>query len=206
VSSFEFAAAVVGSMAWPVAVVLAVFMLRKPLATAFDRVRKVEALGVSAELDAVEHAREDVEQQLSDPERDIDELVERAADYGWHLGRAAPNVPPAVQIDRSSESPAIYSSSEELLKRSAAELTPSTQEHAWKVVANRLEAMILTGQLSPGEKLPSITHIAQEYGVSLNTARHAIHALTARGLLITTRVNGVFVATPNDEDARPPAP
>jgi DNA-binding transcriptional regulator YhcF (GntR family) len=206
VSGFEFAASLVSSLAWPSAVVLAVYILRRPLTAAFARVRRVEALGVSAELDAVEHAREGVELELANPERDVDDLIERATEFGWHLGRAAPDVPPGVQIDRSSETPVVHSAAEEVLKRHVARIGPEENLFAWEEVANQLEELIVSGHLKAGQRLPPERQIAAEYQVALNTARKAIQTLRRRGLVVTMPEKGAFVAPQLPKFSRPSPP
>ncbi|TDD31526.1 GntR family transcriptional regulator [Nonomuraea terrae] len=200
-SGFEFAASLVASLAWPSAFVIAVIVLRRPLSVAFGRVRRVEALGVSAELDAVEHAREGVEQELTNSESDLDAIVARATDYGWHLGRVAPDVPPGVQVDRSSETPTVHSAAEEVLKRHTARMHLDDNLFAWKQVADQLEKSIMTEQLKVGDSFPTAMEIASEYGVGLHTARKAIDALRRRGLIIAVD-NGIFIA-PRTPDLGP---
>ncbi|HEY9371023.1 GntR family transcriptional regulator [Streptomyces sp.] len=179
------------SLAWPVALVAAVFILRKPLTAAFARLRKVEALGVSAELEAVEQAREDVEQELAKPERDVDELVERATEFGWHLGRAAPDIPPSVQVDRSSDAPKVRSSVEDVLGRYLEETRLSS--YPWKEVADRLEAAISSGDFTAGEPFLTDRQIAFDYRVDFNTARRVLHELRRRGLIVREPTVGNIV-------------
>lgn len=110
VSGFQLVAALAGALAWPVAVVIAVIVLRRPLASTLRRVRRVEGLGIVAELAEIEHAKQGVQEELAEPYTpDVDELVRRAAELGWRLGRAAPNIPPHVEIDRSGGTPVVRS-------------------------------------------------------------------------------------------------
>ncbi|WP_346054796.1 MULTISPECIES: winged helix-turn-helix domain-containing protein [Amycolatopsis] len=51
-----------------------------------------------------------------------------------------------------------------------------------------------SGDLAPNTPLPSERRLAQEYGVSLGTARHATRLLRFRGLMITVRSKGTYVA------------
>jgi hypothetical protein len=185
VSTNEFVSSLIGSLAWPVAVVAAVFVLRRPLTAVFGRVRRVEALGISAELDAVEHAREGMESALASPERDISELMERAANYGWHLGRAAPHVPPGLEVDSSSETPAIRSTAEAALRRWAARAGPGPDDYAWEDVVEQLEERISSGELQSGQAFPSVTQISKEYHVDVGVACRALQILGERGRILT---------------------
>lgn len=52
---------------------------------------------------------------------------------------------------------------------------------------------IQSGQLKPGEKLPSETALANKYGVSRTVIREAISSLKNEGLLESNRGRGLFV-------------
>ncbi len=56
----------------------------------------------------------------------------------------------------------------------------------------------LACQLAPGDRLPSITSLAQQYGVAMTTVRKALTALKAEGLVVTSPM-GTFVAGPEPE-------
>jgi GntR family transcriptional regulator len=57
----------------------------------------------------------------------------------------------------------------------------------------RLRALISTGQLSAGERLPSLRRLAEWAGVNLNTVRAAYEGLEDDGLVITRQGQGTFV-------------
>ncbi|WP_181307452.1 hypothetical protein [Nonomuraea fuscirosea] len=128
-SGFQLVASLVSSLAWPVAVVVAVVVLRRPLAATMGRAKRLEAAGVAVELAEVEQARESVEEELAQADArgasvgnaEIDGLVERAAELGWHLGRLAPHNEPDVVVDRSGESPVVRSLSEEVMRKAVEE-------------------------------------------------------------------------------------
>lgn len=50
--------------------------------------------------------------------------------------------------------------------------------------------------LHPGDRLPSEADLVEEFGVSRITVRRAIQNLAGRGLVVTRRGRGSFVATP----------
>lgn len=56
-----------------------------------------------------------------------------------------------------------------------------------------LREQIKTGQLKPGEKLPSEDELASQFGVSRMTVRHGISDLTDEGMLYRRRGIGTFV-------------
>jgi len=55
----------------------------------------------------------------------------------------------------------------------------STADQVFRVLHDR----IVSGNLKPGDRLPSQTHLAEQLSVSRNTVREAIHKLTLMGLL-----------------------
>src|SRR6476646_5918921 len=57
----------------------------------------------------------------------------------------------------------------------------------------RLRALIATGQLASGERLPSFRRLAEWAGVNLNTVRAAYEGLEAEGLVVTRQGQGTFV-------------
>jgi GntR family transcriptional regulator len=56
-----------------------------------------------------------------------------------------------------------------------------------------LRAQIKSGELAPGRALPSLTRLMQDYGLSRNTVRRAITALSDEGLVRTRPGWGTFV-------------
>ena len=68
-------------------------------------------------------------------------------------------------------------------------------------VAWRLRALIATGKLAPGERLPGVRELAEQAGINANTARAIYGRLEADGLLVSRHGSGTFVAA----DTRPSA-
>lgn len=58
----------------------------------------------------------------------------------------------------------------------------------------RLRALIATGQLGAGERLPSVRRLAEWAGVNLNTVRSVYAGLEAGGLVVSRQGQGTFVA------------
>lgn len=69
-----------------------------------------------------------------------------------------------------------------------------TPGYVYEMMAEHLAARIEAGELAPNTPLPSERRLAQEYGVSLGTARHATRLLRYRGLIVTIRSKGTYVA------------
>lgn len=67
---------------------------------------------------------------------------------------------------------------------------------AYRQVADQLRSLIVSGQLAPGDRLPSESELSDMFGVSRSTVREALRALSSRDLVVTTRgsTGGSFVA------------
>ncbi len=55
---------------------------------------------------------------------------------------------------------------------------------------------VVTGQLRPGAKFPSVRVLSQELRINPNTAHKVVASLVAEGVLITTPAVGSIVAEP----------
>ena len=60
-------------------------------------------------------------------------------------------------------------------------------------VTERIERMIVSGALKPGERLPSVRTFALEAGVNPNTMQKALTELERGGLIYSQRTAGHFV-------------
>lgn len=63
---------------------------------------------------------------------------------------------------------------------------------------DRLQSQILSGKLSPGEKLDSVRGLADLYQVNPNTVQRSLADLESSGLIVSKRAVGKFVT----EDVR----
>jgi GntR family transcriptional regulator len=61
-------------------------------------------------------------------------------------------------------------------------------------VAAKLREKIASGELLPGEQVPSLDRLAETNSISRTTARRAIQVLMDEGLVISRPRWGVFVA------------
>lgn len=67
-------------------------------------------------------------------------------------------------------------------------------EPLYRQLANLLRHRITTGELRPGQMIPSETFLEQEYGISRNTVRKAVQLLRdVEGLVVTSSGRGSFV-------------
>lgn len=63
----------------------------------------------------------------------------------------------------------------------------------WRQLAGLIRQQIADGELQPGDRLPSITGLAQEYELAITTVQKAIAALKDEGLIVTSPM-GTFVS------------
>ena len=64
----------------------------------------------------------------------------------------------------------------------------------WEKLAGDIRNKIKSGQLRPGDQLPSTAQLKKEHGVSDSVIRYAMHALRTEGLVESLHGVGVFVA------------
>jgi len=72
-------------------------------------------------------------------------------------------------------------------------LDPDDTRPPFQQVAAVLKAAILTGKFKPGDRLPSYTELATQYGVAAMTAQKAVGVLRDDGLVISRQGKGSFV-------------
>ena len=63
----------------------------------------------------------------------------------------------------------------------------------YEKLADEIAALIRTGLLAPGEKVPSVRHASRTYGVSASTVFQAYYLLEDRGLIQARARSGYFV-------------
>jgi DNA-binding GntR family transcriptional regulator len=62
----------------------------------------------------------------------------------------------------------------------------------WRQIAEIFRAKIASGELAPGDRLPSIASLAQEYEVAKTTAQKVIESLRDDDLVVTSPM-GTYV-------------
>ncbi|MEU8313988.1 winged helix-turn-helix domain-containing protein [Micromonospora sp. NPDC049033] len=63
----------------------------------------------------------------------------------------------------------------------------------WAQLADHIREQIASGQLAPGDKLPSTAQLRAEHGVSAGVVRQAVLVLQTQGLVEGVHGLGVFV-------------
>ncbi|GGM12638.1 GntR family transcriptional regulator [Micromonospora yangpuensis] len=68
----------------------------------------------------------------------------------------------------------------------------------WKQLAERLRQAIRSGQLAPGQRVPTELSLTQEYHLSRLTVRRALQQLRSEGLIVVVQSRGTFVRGEQD--------
>lgn len=76
------------------------------------------------------------------------------------------------------------------------ELSIKPVRSAYEQIADQLRSLIISGELAPGDRLPSEPELGAAFGVGRSTVREALRTLSSQNLVYTSRgVNGgTFVA------------
>lgn len=80
-------------------------------------------------------------------------------------------------------------------------LIPLQHQRMSQLIVDQIRSLVRTGQLRPGDRLPSERELCERFGVSRVTVREALRVLEAGGL-ITIRVGargGAFITEPSRE-------
>jgi DNA-binding transcriptional regulator YhcF (GntR family) len=67
-------------------------------------------------------------------------------------------------------------------------------EPSYKQLADQLRDMILSGEIGPGEALPSLAQMVTETGLSMSTVQRAVRVLVSERLVATVPGRGIYVA------------
>jgi DNA-binding GntR family transcriptional regulator len=63
----------------------------------------------------------------------------------------------------------------------------------WQQLSDILWGKIASGEYEAGRRVPSETHLVQEYGLARGTVRQAMKALEDDGLVVRVQGRGTFV-------------
>ncbi len=75
----------------------------------------------------------------------------------------------------------------------------SCSEPIYEQISSQIKAMIIKGELSEGEVLPSIRGLAKDLQISVITTKRAYDELEKEGFIETMQGKGSFVAVQNKE-------
>ena len=81
-------------------------------------------------------------------------------------------------------------------------ISNSSGKPIYEQICSQMKNMILTGQLQPGDPLPSLRLLAKELRISVITTKRAYDELEREGFLQSVPGKGSFVAEKNQEFIR----
>lgn len=76
-------------------------------------------------------------------------------------------------------------------------ISNSSDKPIYEQIAQQIKKMIISGELSPGEALPSMRFLAKELRISVITTKRAYSDLERDGFIETVTGKGSFVANQN---------
>lgn len=81
-------------------------------------------------------------------------------------------------------------------------LTNTSSKPIYEQITSQIKAMILKGELKPGDAMPSMRKLAKDLHVSVITTQRAYDDLVKDGFIITIPAKGTFVSVENQEFIR----
>jgi GntR family transcriptional regulator len=78
-------------------------------------------------------------------------------------------------------------------------ISQSSPKTIYRQIEDRVRSLIVAGELSEGEELPSIRVLAQDLRVSVLTVKRAYDDLEAEGFLTSVQGKGCYVSVRNKE-------
>lgn len=74
------------------------------------------------------------------------------------------------------------------------ELNPSSAVPLYQQAAGHITAAVESGDLAPGDKLPSERDLADDWGIAYLTVRRTMQQLREDGVIVTVQGKGTFIA------------
>ena len=81
-------------------------------------------------------------------------------------------------------------------------LSSASEKPIYEQITSQIKEMIMTGELKPGEALPSMRKLAKDLHVSVITTQCAYDDLSKDGFIVTIPAKGTFVSTQNQDFIR----
>ncbi|MDY6065534.1 MAG: GntR family transcriptional regulator [Finegoldia sp.] len=79
------------------------------------------------------------------------------------------------------------------------QISNASSEPIYLQIKNRIKAAIISGDLKPDQKLPSIRFLAKELRISVITTKRAYDELEAEGFINSVQGKGSFVSSQNKD-------
>ncbi|MHA6624660.1 GntR family transcriptional regulator [Pseudonocardia sichuanensis] len=85
-------------------------------------------------------------------------------------------------------------------------MDPDESDRPYLRVAGAIRGRIVSGDLRPGERVPSTRQVVRDFGVAMATATRALAVLRDEGLVVTRPGSGTVVRSPEPPSRRGPRP
>jgi len=85
-------------------------------------------------------------------------------------------------------------------------MNPNDHRPMYQRIANSIRAAILAGDLAPGEKLPSMQQLSEQFRAARMTVAQAITTLKQEGFVYAVSGSGVYVSASGNAPSSPEAP
>ena len=76
-------------------------------------------------------------------------------------------------------------------------ISPTSGQPLYEQISSQIKNMIISGELMPGDELPSMRFLAKELKISVITTKRAYEELERDGFIITIQGKGSYVADQN---------
>ena len=73
------------------------------------------------------------------------------------------------------------------------------RKQLYEQLIDNIRHLILSGEIKPGEKLPSVRNLAKDLGINPNTIQKAYNELERQGVIVTLPGRGSVVLTEMDD-------
>ncbi|TQM15272.1 GntR family transcriptional regulator [Pseudonocardia kunmingensis] len=83
-------------------------------------------------------------------------------------------------------------------------MDPDESDRPYLRVAGAIRSRIVSGDLRPGERVPSTRQVVRDFGVAMATATRALAVLRDEGLVVTRPGSGTVVRSPEPPSRRSP--
>jgi GntR family transcriptional regulator len=79
------------------------------------------------------------------------------------------------------------------------EIDHTLQEPFYLQIAEQIQAQIVSGEVVPGQRLPTVRSLGEELGVNFNTVARAYRYLERLGWIVARQGRGAFVQIPTQK-------
>ena len=79
------------------------------------------------------------------------------------------------------------------------EINPLSNKPIYLQIVDNLKHKLATGELTPGEQLPTVRQLADELNINFNTIARAYRILDEEGIITTQHGRGTFIRTASEQ-------